>query len=189
MANRKALHELQQRIAKLLQQASAEGGITASWLGVRLGRQKILLPLQQSGEIYPLSQTQPVAYAKPWFQGVAALRGQVYGVVDFVAFMPEVVSGNTTDKGRQRLVAMNEALGVNVVFRVDALEGLRGRDDFVRSESPPSGAPDYFGSVFHDKTGGQWQEINLQTLVQRPEFLDIALNTSADSAENTLTNT
>ena len=179
MANRQALRELQQRIATLLQQASSRPGLTASWLGVRLGTHQLLLPLQQSGEIYAMTPIQPLPYAKPWFLGVTALRGQVYGVIELSAFLPTAASPQVppAERTRQRLLAINEALGMNVVFRIDGLEGLRGRDAFVRSESPPDNAPAHLGSVFIDENDNAWQEINLQILCQDPQFLNIAAAT------------
>lgn len=179
MSKRQTLRKLQQRIADMLQQASSQTGLSASWLGVRLGAHRLLLPLQQAGEIYSVGQIEPLPYAKDWFLGVAALRGSVYGVVDLSVFLQpkaEAHAGKQIADKRQkpRLLAINEALGVNAVIRIDALEGLRSRDDFVRSETPTSGVPLYYGSVFFDQAGDDWQEINLQALVQMPEFLNIS---------------
>lgn len=182
MAKRQALQDLQKRIAHLLQEARSQTTDAASWLGVRLGEHKMLLPLQQAGEIYPWSnQIHYVAYSKPWFLGVAALRGQIYGVVELTAFLTHVDQTETTasqqrrasTQKKQRLVALNEAFGVNAVLRVDALEGLHSQGSFTASEPAPPTAPAYYGSVFHGQDGTVWQEINLQALCQTAEFLDI----------------
>lgn len=185
MANKQALRELQKRIASLLQQANSELGLTASWLGVRLGEHRLLLPLQQSGEIYAMAPIQPMHYTKPWFLGVAPLRGKVYGVVELGAFLPaEPAAAQTTaatttvhpaERAKPCLLGMNETLGMNVVFRVDGLEGLRSREAFVRSEAPAEDAPAHLGSTFIDANDIAWQEINLQALAQDPQFLDIAV--------------
>lgn len=184
MANKQALRELQQRIASLMQQANSESGLTASWLGVRLGEHRLLLPLQQSGEIYAMAPIQPLPYTKPWFLGVAPLRGQVYGVVELRAFLPAAPEAPATaatapthpaERAKPCLLGMNEALGMNVVFRVDGLEGLRSREAFVRSEAPAENAPAHLGSTFIDGNDTRWQEINLQALAQDPQFLDIAV--------------
>jgi twitching motility protein PilI len=175
MAKRQALRELQQRIAELLQQAENQQGPAASWLGVRLGEQRLLLPLQQSGEIHALGAIQPLPYAKPWFLGVTALRGNVYGVVDLSAFLPQApAAASPAERSPQRLVAFNDALGLNVVLRVDGLEGLRGHDAFVRSEAAAPGALAHWGPVFFDNNGTAWREISLLALAQDPQFLDIA---------------
>ena len=174
MAKRQALRELQQRIAGLLQQAKNEQGPAASWLGVRLGEQRLLLPLQQSGEIHALAPIQPLPYATSWFLGVTALRGNVYGVVDLAEFLPQAPAASAhAERSRQRLVALNETLGLNVVLRVDGLEGLRGPDAFVRCEAAAPDAPQHWGPVFFDGDGIAWQEIRLLALAQNPQFLDI----------------
>lgn len=178
MAKRQTLRKLQQRIADLLQQASNQPGLSASWLGVRLGQHRLLFPLQQSGEIYSVVGIEPLPYAKSWFLGVVALRGAIYGVVELSAFLKgenEKILAPVAEKHlKPRLVAMNEAMGVNVVVKVDALEGLRGREDFVRSQPAAAGSPAHYGSVFFDRADESWQEINLQALVQLPEFLNIS---------------
>ncbi|MGC9562317.1 chemotaxis protein CheW [Brachymonas sp. M4Q-1] len=184
MARREALQELQNRIAGMLQKAGSDKGVTASWLGVRIGARRVLLPLQQSGEIQSASDIQSIAYAKPWFLGVVALRGNIVGVVNIAPFLDAapvdpVLRAQPEQPQARRLVVLNEALGLNVALRVEALEGLRGRDAFLRSGPPASSAPAYFGSVFTDPQGCIWHEVNLQALAQTPEFLDIAVHPDA----------
>lgn len=181
MTNRKALQELQIHIARRLQQAESQAGVVASWLGVRLGQQKILLPLQQSGEIHALDVVQPLPYTQPWFAGVVALRGHIYGVIELSAFLMMQASTAPVPepRSRQRLVAINDAFGLNVVLRIDELEGLHTQDVFVRSEPAPPNAPEYYGGIFYDALDTAWQEINLQTLVQSPQFLDITTELNA----------
>lgn len=194
MAKRQALQELQKRIAHLLQEAGSQTADAASWLGVRLGQHKILLPLQQAGEIHPWnSQIQYVAYTKPWFLGVVALRGQVYSVIELTEFLTHIDKADITSPQKrrasrqksQRLVALNEAFGVNAVLRVDALEGLHSQNSFIKSQPAEAGAPDYYGSIFHQENGTFWQEINMQALCQTPQFLDIAASMQPlDSVES-----
>src|SRR3569833_1018880 len=73
MANREALRELQARLASRLQAARTEG-VQASWLAVESGGSKFLIPLGQSGEIFPFTAAMPVPYTQTWFHGVAGLR-------------------------------------------------------------------------------------------------------------------
>ncbi|MDO4769173.1 MAG: chemotaxis protein CheW [Brachymonas sp.] len=175
MSNKQALRELHERVATLLQQANSESGPSAAWLGVRLGGRKLLLPLQQSGEIYAMTPIQPLPYSKPWFLGVAPLRGNIHGVVELGAFMPDApANAQSAEPGKPCLVGLNDDFGVNVVFRVDGLEGLRSREAFMRSEAPAEGAPAHLGSTFFDGNDTAWQEVNLQALTQDPQFLDIA---------------
>lgn len=175
MANREALRDLQARLASRLQTAKAEGH-SISWLAVRAGGVNYLLPLAQSGEIFPLSNVQVVPYARSWFLGVVNLRGGLYGVVDLAAF---VDGGAAPARSEQYLaeasvITLNAALDLNCAVLAEGLAGLRHVDAFSGSEPPPEGAPTYFGNRYVDADGNRWQEINLQTLSQLPQFLSIS---------------
>ena len=56
---------------------------------------------------------------------------------------------------------------------VDSLAGLRKREAFTEAAVPLAGSPPYFGNLFTDLHGVQWQEINLQILSQHADFLGI----------------
>lgn len=175
MANREALRELQTRLAGRLQAARAEG-LQASWLAVEAAGARYLFPLAQAGEIFPFAQPQPVPYTRPWFMGVANLRGGLYGVVDLAAFASGRPPAMRTEAGRaeSRLVALNAALEVNCALLIDRLAGLRNLEAFASSSEPAEGSPAWFGSAYTDAAGVQWQEINLQALSQQPQFLSIS---------------
>jgi len=175
MANREALRELQARLASRLQTAKAEG-LSISWLAVRAGGGNYLLPLAQSGEIFPLADIQAVPYARPWFLGVVNLRGGLYGVVDLAAFIgrDDVVTRAEPSAAEASVVTLNVALEVNSALRVDGLAGLRHVEMFAGSEPPSASAPAYFGNRYRDAGGEFWQEINLQLLSQSSEFLGIS---------------
>jgi twitching motility protein PilI len=174
MANREALRDLQARLATRLQAAKAEG-LSISWLAVRAGGRDYLLPLAQSGEIFPLPAVQSVPYSQSWFLGVVNLRGGLYGVVDLAAF----ITGQAPERSEHywseaSVVTLNSTLEINCALLIDSLSGLRHVGAFSGSEPPPEGAPPYFGNRYVDADGSRWQEINLQQLSQMPEFLSIS---------------
>ena len=180
MAKRESLRELQTRLANRLQSAQSEG-ISVAWLAVRAGGRGFLLPLGQSGEIFPPTGLQPVPYAKPWFKGVLNVRGSLLGVVDLASFEANeggsvgppapAVAANALDAS---VVTLNELLQVNCALLVDSLAGLRGSEAFHSSAEPSTEAPAYYGHRFVDADGGSWQEINLRSLAQSPRFLNIS---------------
>ncbi|QDL55699.1 chemotaxis protein CheW [Rhodoferax aquaticus] len=176
MANREAIRELQARLASRLQAARTEG-VAVAWLAVKAGGHNYLLPLGQSGEIYPMSNVQSVPYVRPWFRGVLNIRGGLYGVVDVAGFVAETGGAPHAETLAldSSVVTFNSALEVNCALQVDSLAGLRGVDAFESSEPPAEGAPAYFGNRFVDSTGEHWQEINLRTLSQFPQFLSISV--------------
>jgi len=175
MASRDALRAFQSRLAGRLQ-AARTSNISASWLAVEAGESRYLFPLGHAGEIFPWVAPQPVPYTRPWFLGVANLRGGLFGVVELAGFaggtMPARPAGDAWHS-QSRLVALNEALDVNCALLIDRLVGLRGVDAFTESRTPEPGAPGWYGHSYIDAAGARWQEINLQTLSQQPEFLSI----------------
>ena len=174
MAQREALRELQTRLASRLQAARTEG-ISVQWLAVEAGGGRYLLPLAQAGEIFPWSAVQMAPYTKPWFLGVANLRGNLCGVADLAHFLASDGLG-VRDESRlaeTRLVTLGPSLGLNCALMVDQLSGLRGADAFVGTAAPPQDAPPYFGPVHTDAAGLRWQAIDLLALSQSPSFLGI----------------
>ena len=127
MANREALRELQVRLAGRLQAARVEGLSVSSWLAVEAAGQSYLLPLAQSGEIFPWVAVQPVPYTQAWFLGVANLRGGLVGVVDLAGLLGSPVQRTEQMLAESSLLAFNTALDVNAALLVDRLAGLRGR--------------------------------------------------------------
>lgn len=174
MANREALRELQTRLASRLLAARSEA-VSASWLAVKAGEVNCLFPLAQSGEIFPLANVQGVPYSRPWFMGVVNLRGGLFGVVDLASFMGDGSIPARTEQSltESSVITFNAALELNCALMVDTLAGLRKREAFSDAVAPPEGSPVYFGSLFIDHNGVRWQEINLQSLSQRSEFLRI----------------
>jgi twitching motility protein PilI len=173
--NRQALRDLQTRLAARLQQARTEG-VAAGWLAVESAGRSLLLPLAQSGEIFPLATVQTVPYTQNWFLGVANLRGGLFGVVDFASFVTGQMPMRRSDSAREqaRLVALNPALEINCAILVDRLSGLRNAADFVSHEGMVGDAPAFFAGTYTDRLGKQWHEINLQAMAGQSDFLTIA---------------
>ena len=178
MAKRQSLKELQERLAQRLTAAKTEA-VTATWLAVEAGDRRYLLPLVQSGEIFPWSALQRVPYTKPWYAGVASLRGGLHGVIDLarlVGSSAPVLPSPTGERvtSESRLVSLHAALGVNAVIWIDRLLGLRNPSMFSAVGDAPANSPGYFTRSLVDLQGQSWQEIDLQALVTEPEFLAIA---------------
>jgi twitching motility protein PilI len=175
MANRAAIRELQTRLASRLQAARSEG-VSVSWLAVRTGGGNYLFPLVQSGEIFPLANVQPVPYCQSWFTGVVNLRGGLFGVVDLAGFISgsALAARSEQSLSEASVITVHSALEVNCALMVDSLAGLRNADAFAQSAPPHQDAPSYFGNLYTDPDGVKWQEINLQSLSQLPQFLSIS---------------
>ena len=175
MSNKQALREFQSRLAERLQSARTTG-VAASWLAVETGDLRLLFPLSHAGEIFSWTDVQRVPYVQPWFMGVANLRGGLSAVIDLAAFVRGDGARRVrseSDLAQCRRVALNPLLETNCALLVDRLLGLRTTDAFASSAPPDQSAAPYFGHVYTDLEGRQWQELNLQALSQHQAFLGI----------------
>lgn len=174
MANREALRDLQNRLAVRLKEARTEA-TTVAWLAVLVGRANYLLPLKQSGEIFPLVAVARVPYAQPWFAGVVNLRGGLYGIVDLARFMGDTTALARSEQSwaQAQLITFNADLEINCALIVDGLIGLRRQDAFASVEPAREGSPAYLGNRFLDSEGQLWQEIDLRSLSLTFGFLNI----------------
>jgi twitching motility protein PilI len=174
MAQREALRELQARLAERMQVARTEQR-TRGWLAVEAGGCGFLLPLDQAGEIFPITDLRPLAHTRAWFCGVANLRGGLHGVVDLATFigLREQVPAEAAGREAARLVGLNPAIGALCALRVDRLAGLRNADQLM-AEPAPADRPSFARSVWRDAQGQRWQEIDLAELAAQDLFLSIA---------------
>lgn len=148
-----------------------------SWLAVTCADAGVLLPLHDAGEIAAYTGCIHVPHTRPWFLGVANLRGQLQGVVDLGGFLglrppSDAVSGGW-------IVALNARLEASCALRVDQLAGLRHDADLVAVEArggaqPAFELPRFAGRCFRETAGSRiWQEIRLAELAGDGFFLDI----------------
>ncbi|MBT3066921.1 chemotaxis protein CheW [Rhodoferax sp. U11-2br] len=172
MSNKQALRDLQTRLADRLQSAQGQS-VSVAWLAVRLGEAHYLLPLSQSGEIFPLPSITQVPYTQAWFCGVANLRGGLYAVVDLLALMGDAAVRSEQAWAQVRLVTLNAESGLNCALVLDGLMGLRRQEAFTGVEPAPDGSPAWFGHRLIDTYGQVWQEIDLYALSQTTAFLSI----------------
>jgi twitching motility protein PilI len=175
MAKREALRELQSRLAERMQAARTQAR-PVSWLAVECRGQGLLFPLQQAGEIFSLVPLLPVPHTRPWFAGVANLRGGLHGVVDLGAFLGMPGRAAALAEGARdqaRLVAFNPAIGLNCALMVDRLAGLRSAEQLQVDSESLGQRPAFAGQRLRDADGRGWQEIVLSSLAQDDQFLGI----------------
>jgi twitching motility protein PilI len=160
---RLSLRDYQRELAERLRQADSTR--SASKLGVQVGTETWLIDLVEAGEVIPVPPITPVPLTRAWFRGVANVRGNLYSVVDFAAFVG-VGSVEVTD--RARLVLLGERLRSAAALLVDRSLGLRNPAQLRARPTAPEG---WLRAEYDDEAGGRWRELDARQLVQHEQFL------------------
>ncbi len=167
MATKTSLRDYQRDLSARLQ--SAGSGRAASMLGLQVGGERWLVDLKDTGEVIPVPSISPVPLTRPWFRGVANIRGNLYSVVDFAAFLGV---GPTPIAEQARLLLLSERFRMASALLVERALGLRNTDQF--QPRPGTAAhPPWTKAEFADEQGATWKELDVAQLVQHPEFLGI----------------
>ena len=80
------LRAFQQELATRLA-AKTAAQVEQSRLGVDCGGEQWLIRLSDAGEVIAVPHLATVPRTKPWYLGIANIRGNLYGVIDFAGFL------------------------------------------------------------------------------------------------------
>ena len=168
MAARTSLRDYQRELAERIKSAAA--GRPASKLGVQVGADAWLVDLTDAGEVIPVPPLMPVPLTRPWFRGVANIRGRLCSIVDFPAFL----DGPATTLGEQaRLLLFGDKFRISGGLLVDRSLGLRAANQLQADPTPGRVSPWQKGQ-FKDADGRSWRELDVARLVQSDAFLEVA---------------
>ncbi len=166
------LREFQARLAQRLQNAATT--TSASKLGILAGGAKWLVDLSDIIEVIDSAAITPVPWAKPWFGGVANVRGTLYGCTDLAAFLGLPALDTWT---AARLLLAHPRHGVNAALGIEQTLGLRNPTQMqaVAVSHPPSvDCAEYLVKHWRDEEGYTWHELDLARLLTSPRLLDAA---------------
>ena len=167
MAKKISLREFQEHLAARL--AGADQRSTAGLLGIQAGTDHWLLDLSDSGEIVPLTPLTAVPLTKPWFAGIANIRGKLYSVVDFSAFQGKEA---TPQNSSARLLLVGTRHGSNAALLVTRMLGLRSVDVLTPVPDDP-GAPGWACESYTDDHQQHWKKLNVRELLDDNDFMNI----------------
>lgn len=172
MAKRISLREFQENVvARIKAVAGTEHARNPSKLGILVGGERWLVDLGEISEVVPLPVLAAVPLTHPWFAGVANVRGNLYSVVDFSAFM----GGNPVQPGpERRLLLANPKFMVNAGLIVSRLLGLRNPEQMQRNTGN-SNLPPWVAAEYTDPEGHAWKTLDMRALVNAPVFLQIGI--------------
>jgi twitching motility protein PilI len=162
MSKRFNLREFQQQVLDRLQkQTAADAKVSA--LGVRIGETLWLVDMPDISEVLPLPQLTLVPLTKPWYCGVANVRGNLYSIVDLGAYMD---SETTQREAHNRVLLLGQRFAFNTGLLVSRVLGLRNTQDWQQKE--------FNGEIRLQDTNGQvWRKLDITQMLSQPEFLQI----------------
>lgn len=168
MAKKTSLRDFQTYLAGRLKTA-AQGKGGASWLGIQAGEDSWLVDLSDSGEIVQAPQLTGVPLTRPWFAGIANIRGNLHAVTDFSLFC----GGQPTPQNAStRLLLVGVKHGSNAALLVSRMLGLKNPEDFTPL---PAGnnVPGWTAASYTDRQGKVWHKLSVRDLLVDPDFMNI----------------
>ena len=169
MAKHISLREFQQSLAERLRTAQAEAEPT-SRLGVQTGSRHWLLKLDEAGEMLPLPEISSVPLTKPWYLGLANIRGVLASVVDFGAFMGGEPTARTPDCRFMLIAERFQSFSGLLISRMLGLKNVQTLEVLQAT-----GDRRWVGASYRDGEGTIWQELNLGELASSDDFLQVGV--------------
>ncbi len=165
------LREFSTQLAARLKAASATPTEPLR-LAVRIGNDNYLLDMNTAAEIVALPEISPVPWTRPWYRGLANVRGRLIGVIDLSQFKggPPLTAEQAT-----QLLVFGEALNVNAALIVSRAFGLRNLNDLEALGHAGDDAAPWEAVRYRDLDGTQLTELNLQTLAASERFASIGV--------------
>ncbi len=163
MAKRLNLREFQQGLIDRLQTTDTTGARVTT-LGVQIAGRNWLVDMADISEVLPLPPLTVVPFTKPWFRGMANIRGNLYGVIDMAGYEG---SGAASGDIHNRVLLIAPKHGVNAGLLVDAVLGLRDTQAWRQSEGFDKQI-EYF-----DEHNAPWRKLDVHGLIEQAEFMHI----------------
>ena len=169
MSKQSQLREYQTSILARLENAKKAGAeSSAGYLGVVIGSKNVLVSLREISETLPVADIHPVPIVKPWFLGVANVRGVLYAINDLAQLLESTftnISSNT------RLLLISEAAVTNVAFVVEKMIGLRNINDMKPHEvKAEEDSVCLKAQTYQDDENRIWHMLDCDKLVRSKEF-------------------
>jgi twitching motility protein PilI len=170
MARKTSLRDFQEYLAVRLTTA-AQGKGSSSWLGIEAGNEVWLVDLSDGGEIVQAPQLAPVPLTRPWFAGIANIRGNLHAVTDFSVFRG---GPPTPQNANARLLLIGVKHGANAALLVSRMLGLKNPEDFTPAE-PDASTPAWGAQRYADTQGKIWRKLSVRDLLADHDFMNIGV--------------
>lgn len=139
-------------------------------LGVQVGEDYLLMHLVQTGEVLSSPVITAVPHTKPWFLGLFSHRDRLIGLTDLAGMLDNSISEN---KKTDKVLTCAPTLSLHCAFRVTRIVGLVDITTMTSVATTEKKSP-WLSHYYMDVNKVKWAEINLQTLINHPLFINIA---------------
>jgi len=134
---------------------------------VRIGAENYLVEMGLAAEVVSLPEVARVPWTKPWYRGLANVRGRLVGVVD----LQQLVGREPLPPEQsQQLLVLSEGLGIAAGILVTRAFGIRNLKDLEPVESDGVTRPGWERSRYRDLEGMTLTELDLRELAAAPAF-------------------
>jgi twitching motility protein PilI len=141
-------------------------------LALRVGSDNFLVEMSMAGEIVPVPDIAPVPWTRPWYRGLANVRGRLVGVIDLLQLAGR---DPLPAEQAQQLLVFGEGLAVNAGILITRAFGIRNLKDLA--PLPPAGdiAPGWEQVRYRGADGIAFTELDLKELARSPSFASIGV--------------
>lgn len=141
-------------------------------LAVRIGEASFLVEMGLAGEIVPLPDVAPVPWTRPWYRGLANVRGRLVGVVDLM----QLAGGPPlAPEQAQQLLVFGESLSVNAGLLITRAFGIRNLKDLAALPAAGESAASWEQVRYRDADGVAFTELDLRELARSAAFAAIGV--------------
>jgi twitching motility protein PilI len=168
MREKQSLRDFQTQLADKLKQAEGANAVTSK-LGFVAGGRSWLVNLDQVNEVVTVPGLTEAPWSRPWFVGVASVRGALYGCTDLAAYLG---ISEPMPVGETRLLLVHPRFGVNAAIRIERALGLRTLSDLTPIPLLQKTQP-WEVAHWRAEDDQDWVEISMQALVSMPDFLEV----------------
>jgi twitching motility protein PilI len=139
-------------------------------LALRIGSENFLVEMDLAGEIVALPEIAPVPWTKPWYRGLANVRGRLVGVIDLLH-----LAGRPPLAGEQaqQILVLSETLKVNSAILISRAFGIRNLKDLTPLESAVGDQANWERTRYRDIDGVALTALDLRELAASPAFVGI----------------
>jgi twitching motility protein PilI len=141
-------------------------------LAVRVGSENFLVEMGLAGEIVPLADIAPVPWTKPWYRGLANVRGRLIGIVDLLQLTGR---DPLPAEQAQQVLVFGEGIAVNAGILITRAFGIRNLKELTAL--PPAGESSAIWEQvrYRGADGVAFTELDLRELARSPAFAAIGV--------------